>query len=374
MAVEAAGSPGDPRDDDGERPPQVVTTSAWSLRTVALVGLFLLAVFYTLKVARPVALPIVLALLVSLLLNPLVRVLSGLRLPRAVAAGLVVLGLLGLLGVAGYQVADPASDWMARAPGDMRRLEWELRQILTPVEKVSEATQSVERLTQMDGDGERSPEVRVEGQSLARKLFQNARQALTTLLLTVILSYFLLAMGETFLRKIVKVMPTLTDKRRAVEIARQLEGDLSAYLATITLINSCLGFAVGLAMWALGMPNPMLWGVMATFLNFIPYLGAIVGVAVVGLVAVLTFDGLVPSLLPPLSYLLLTGIEGYFLTPLIVGRRLTLNPLAILIGLLFWGWLWGIPGALLAVPLLASLKILCDHVDRLQPLGEMLGN
>jgi predicted PurR-regulated permease PerM len=127
-------------------------------------------------------------------------------------------------------------------------------------------------------------------------------------------------------------------------------------------------------MWALGMPNPMLWGVMATFLNFVPYLGAIAGIAVVALVALLTFDGLMPSLLPPLVYFLLTGIEGYFVTPMIVGRRLTLNPLAILVGLLFWGWLWGIPGALLAVPILASLKILCDHVDRLQPLGEMLGD
>jgi predicted PurR-regulated permease PerM len=126
-------------------------------------------------------------------------------------------------------------------------------------------------------------------------------------------------------------------------------------------------------MHLLGLPNPMLWGVMATVLNFVPYLGAMVGIAVIAAVAALTFETPSEYFLPPLVYFLLTAIEGYFLTPIIVGRQLTLNPFVILLGLFLWGWMWGIPGAVLAVPMLASFKIVCDHIPPLTPVGEFLG-
>ncbi len=184
-----------------------------------------------------------------------------------------------------------------------------------------------------------------------------------------VLLYFLLASGDLFLRKLIRVLTTLEDKKRAVEIARRLQEDISLYLLTITLINLGLGVAEGIAMHLLGMPNPLLWGVIAAILNFIPYLGAMVGMAVIAAVAALTFQTPGQILLPPLVYFLLTAAEGYLITPHIIGRRLTLNPVMILLGLIFWGWMWGIVGAIVAVPLLVSFKILCDHIPQLGTHG-----
>jgi predicted PurR-regulated permease PerM len=188
-----------------------------------------------------------------------------------------------------------------------------------------------------------------------------------------ILLYFLLVSGDLFLRKLVRVTPTLAGKRKAVEVAHRVQGDLARYLATITAINVGLGVAGGLAMALLGMPNPALWGAMAALFNFVPYVGAVVGTGIVGVVAALTFGDGPRWLAAPLVYFALTGLEGYLVTPMILGQRLRLNPVAILLGLLFWGWLWGIAGAFLAVPLLVALKILSENLPRLEPVNEFLG-
>jgi predicted PurR-regulated permease PerM len=187
-----------------------------------------------------------------------------------------------------------------------------------------------------------------------------------------ILLFMLLASGDLLLRKLVAAVPRFTDKRRCVEVVRCIERDISVYLLTITVINCGLGLGVGLALWAVGMPNPALWGALAAALNFIPYLGAICGVAIVGLVALISLDPTVHALLAPASYLALTALEGYILTPHILGRRLSLDPVLILVSLLFWGWLWGVTGALIAVPLMAAAKIACDHSERLAAVGRLL--
>jgi predicted PurR-regulated permease PerM len=188
-----------------------------------------------------------------------------------------------------------------------------------------------------------------------------------------ILLYFLLASGDLFLLKLVRVLPRFEDKKIAVTIVHEVRHDVSHYLLTITLINIGLGVATGIAMFWLGMPNPLLWGVMAASFNFIPYLGAMASAIILTLVALLTFDELGRILLVPGVFLVLTSLEGGFVTPAIVGRRLTLNPVAIFVWLTFWGWLWGVPGMLLAVPMLAILKIVCDHVQPLNSVGEFLG-
>jgi len=157
-----------------------------------------------------------------------------------------------------------------------------------------------------------------------------------------------------------------------VEMVREMEDDVSFYLLTISLINAGLGIAIGTAMYLLGMPNAVLWGVMAALFNFVPYLGALVGAGVVGLVALLTVEQPLAALLPPLVYLTLTSIEGYLVTPAMLARRLTLNPIAVFLSLILWTWVWGIGGALLAVPLLATFKICCDHIEPLKPIGTML--
>lgn len=348
------------------------------VRSVALTGLLVLAVFYTLYFGRPFFLPLVLALLLNLILSPVVTSLTKLHIPASAAAGIVVLALLGALGGGAYLLVEPAGEWMEKAPQSMARIEDRLRELKEPVEKVSRATQEVEKLTDVEGDdgggGRREvQQVQMEKESLSVALLRRASGVAAGLAVVLVLLYFLLASGNLFLRKLIRILPTLADKKRAVDIARQLQRDLSRYLGTVTLINIGLGVAVGVAMHFLELPNPMLWGTMATVLNFVPYLGAMVGVVVIAGVSLLTLDSVGQAAIPPLVYFSCTALEGYFVTPMILGRSLTLNPVMILLSLLLWGWLWGIVGAVLAVPMLAVFKILCDHIKGMQPLGEFLG-
>jgi predicted PurR-regulated permease PerM len=342
------------------------------VRSAALTGLLILAVFYTLYFAQAFLLPVVLAVLLKFLLSPLVEGLRRLRVPEWAGAGLVVLALLGILAGSLYLLFEPALEWLDRAPASLERVAEKLEGLRGPVEQVNRATEEVERLTTRGGEEGRRT-VQIEAQSLSGALLSQAQAIFAGVAVMLALLYFLLASGDLFLRKLIRVLPTFDDKKRAVDIARALQSDVSVYLSTITLINICLGLAVGIAMHLLGMPNPMLWGVLATVLNFIPYLGAIIGIGVMALVAALTFDTPAQVVLPPLAYFGLTSAEGYFVTPTILGRRLTLNPVMILLGLIFWGWLWGIPGAVLAVPMLASFKIFCDHIKPLATIGEFLG-
>jgi len=339
----------------------------------ALTGLFTLATFYTFYFARIVLLPVVLALLFSLLLSPLVGGLRRLHIPHRLGAGLVVLALMGLLGGSVYMLIDPAAAWIDQAPSTLARIEHKVRQFKKPIEKAGQASRKVEELTGMKSEEKPETEVQVEEESLSELFLTGAKKTFAGLIMVVVLLYFLLASGDLFLRKLVRVLPHPEDKKRAVEIARRLRQDISIYLRTITIINIGLGVAEGTAMHLLGMPNPMLWGVMATVFNFVPYLGAMAGIVVIAAVATLSFETPAQYILPPIVYFLLTALEGYFITPVIVGRRLTLNPVVILMGLFLWGWIWGIPGAVLAVPMLASFKIVCDHIPPLTPVGEFLG-
>jgi predicted PurR-regulated permease PerM len=204
-------------------------------------------------------------------------------------------------------------------------------------------------------------------------ILQQTPGFLFSILLTIILVYFLLASGDRFLYDLVRSLPHLEAKRRAVEISREIEHNVSSYLATISLINFVLAVAVAVAMYFLGMPNAILWGAMAGLFNFIPYLGAMLTMLILTLVALITFDSPLYAMLVPAVFFALNLMEAYIATPIIVGRRLLLNPVMIFVGLMFWFWLWGIAGGLLAVPILAAFKIVCDHVPSLQPLGAFLG-
>jgi predicted PurR-regulated permease PerM len=197
---------------------------------------------------------------------------------------------------------------------------------------------------------------------------------LANVLVMFILLYFLLASGDQFLRKLVRIAPRFEDKRRAVEIAHDIEQRISVYLQTITLINLGLGISVAIAAYFVGLPNAPLWGFLAFALNFIPYLGALIGIAISFVISLLTFDSLGHALVLPAIYLGYNIIEGNFVTPYILSRILTLNTVIVFFSIMFWTWLWGIPGALLAVPILATFKIVSDHVDFLRPVGDFIGD
>jgi len=339
-------------------------------RSGALWGLFTLALLGALYMARTVVLPVVLAVLVSLLLAPVVRVLERLKVPRWLGAALLVAGLVAAVGGGIYSLAGPASDWLSRAPTTLRRAEAKLKRIKAPVEKVSRATEQMERMA--DVDGSKTQQVEVAKPSLSGNLMNLTLSVAGAVAVSLILLYFLLASGDRFVRKAANLLPGAGSKHRSVLLAKRLERSISTYLLTITLINTVLGLAVGGLLWLLDMPSPMLWGAMAGLLNFIPYLGAMVGVVIVSLISFLTFDSMTAMLAPPAIYFALTSIEGSFITPMILGRSLRMNPLVIFVAIIFWGWMWGVAGALLAVPLVATAKIVCDHVESLRPIGVLL--
>jgi predicted PurR-regulated permease PerM len=340
---------------------------------VAVKGLFILALFYTFYFARSFLLPIVLAILLSLILYPAVRWLKRIAIPEPLGAAIVVLTLSGVLGTALYQLFEPASDWLAKMPRITEQIERKLWNVRKSMAEVSKAAQKVEALTSVDGQAtQRQPQVVSSEPSLMSRVMTGTQNMLIAAGATLVLLFFLLASGDLFMRKLVRVLPTLTDKKKAVGLARTIQSAMAQYLFTITCINVGLGVATALLMHLLGMPNPLLWGVMVALFNFIPYVGAAASGIILTIVAFVTFSDLNDVLLVPLLYFSLETIEGQFITPYLTGRSLTLNPVMIFVSMLLWAWLWGVVGALMAVPILMTLKIFCDHIDSLHGVGEFV--
>lgn len=342
------------------------------IRSVAITGLFVLAVFYTLYFARPFFLPIVIAVLLDFLLSPIIRFLKRVRVPESVGAAIVVAALLGLIAGGIWALSEPAKSWIARAPASIHRVQERLRAVRGPVEQVTKTADEVEAAT--DIAKKDVPQVVVRGPTMSERLFGSTQTLLIGAFETLVLLYFLLAVGDLFLQKLINVLPRLKDKKKAVTIARETESSISTYLFTVSLVNVGLGLVVALAMLIVGMPNPLLWGALAGFAEFVPYLGASVMLIVLSLAGISNFPDVGHALLVPGTYLAINLIQANFVSPLVLGRRLTLNPVAILVNLVFWWWLWGVGGAFVAVPLLATFKIFCDHIESLAPIGEFLGN
>lgn len=345
--------------------------SALDPRTVGIMGIFLLGILYTLYFARAFLLPITIATLLNFLLSPAVRALKRLRLPEPVGGALVVLGLLGLSGLGVYQIAGPAQEWLAKGPASLSQAWSRLEGLRRPVERVTHTAEQVEQAT--SSRGEQPREVVVRGPTFGTRLFGATQSVLTASLGVVILLYFLLATGDLFLLKLVRVLPQFGDKRKAVSIIKETETSISRYLVTVAMVNLGQGIVVGLVMYLIGMPNAALWGVLAGAAEFIPYVGPLTLVVILALAGLVTFDHVGHALLVPGAYLVVTLLQSNVVTPMVLGHRLALNPVAIFIGLAFWLWMWGLPGAFMAVPLLATLKICCDHIEMLAPVGEFLG-
>lgn len=342
------------------------------LRTGGIAVLALSVVFTVLYLGKEVFLPIVLAVILKILLDPVVRWLGRFRLRPPIAAAIVLVGILALLVGGSYRLSAPVQEWLVKAPRTLDQAGRRLRTVLRPMEQVNRAAESVQDVTSPAAQG--TQEVVIRGPRLSEQLYGTTTVVLVGAAETLLLLYFLLASGDLFLLKLTRVLPALGDKKKAVAIARETEASISAYLGTLFLLNLGLGVCVALAMWALGMPNPLLWGVAAALLEFVPYLGAMAMMVILTVVALATFPDLGRALLVPATYAMINLVQSSVVSPLLMARRLTLNPVALLVGLMFAYWIWGVAGAFLAVPMLATCKILGDHVEGLAPVGEFLGN
>ncbi|MEO7457484.1 MAG: AI-2E family transporter [Gemmatimonadaceae bacterium] len=340
-------------------------------RSIEATLLTVLALLYSLYFARTFLIPIVFAVLLNFLLSPLIRVFARFRVKPPIGAALVVLLVVGGIGTIIYELAGPAQRWASDAPQSFTTAQSRLRKYIRPVQQVS---RNVERAADAVGGPEKkAPAVVVQGPTVASRLFGTTQRFVAGLAEVLILLYFLLAGGDLFLQKLIKVLPHFSDKVKAVEIARATESAVSAYLTTTLLLNLAEGAVVALVLWALGMPNAVLWGSLVVCLEFVPYLGALTAIAVFTIAGLSAFPELARALLIPGSFLAINILQSNFVSPMLLGQRLTLNPVAIFVGLSFFFWIWGVPGAFLAVPLLATFKIFCDHIESLAAIGEFLG-
>jgi len=325
-----------------------------------------------LALGRAFFIPIALALCFQALLTPAVRGLGRLRIPAPAGAAVVVVGALAVLVVGGWALSGPASEWVDQAPSNIATARRKLREIGRPLDRLTAAAEgSPATAAPPPAPSQAAPSPAVP--SLFAQLLGRATTVVAGGLQVIVLVYLMLAAGNMLFRKLVKLLPAPDDLRTATDILNKTERIVANYLTITALINVGQGIAVGLAMWAIGMPDPFIWGVVTFVLEFIPYLG---GVVIVGLLLIdgfSVFPGLGRVLLAPAIYLVISMLQNNVVSPYVYGNRLKLNPLAVMIFVLFWWFIWGIPGVFLAIPIAATLKVLGDQVPGLSPLGELLG-
>ncbi len=341
-------------------------------RTIFLGGLFLLALLAALYVASPIVLPVVLAIVLKLLLQPLVRLSDRLGVPHGLSAVLAILLLALSLAALASGVAGPAASWAGKLPEAIPQIQQRLAFLARPI---ATAEWMIGQLEGIAGGGPGVPQApSAHSFNVMGALFSGTTTVAAGLFTTLVVLFYLLVSGETFLRRFVEILPGFAEKRRAVEITLDIERNISAYLITVTLINAIVGVLTLLVMWAFGVANPLLWGLVAFVVNFVPILGPMVALVIFLMASVLSLGVTWWAVLPVGLYFLIHVVEGELVTPMLMARRFTINPVAVILALLFWYWMWGVPGAILAVPMLAITKIVCDDIRPLRAFGHFLEN
>jgi predicted PurR-regulated permease PerM len=317
--------------------------------------------------------PVALAVLLYAMLSPVVA--AGVRfgIPRGVTTAALLLLVVMLVVLTSFALADPAADWIDRAPRSFDEIKRKLASLTRSLKEIEDATQEVQNLGATGSEEAPALEVVVKETGLSTTVFIGTGQFLVGLLVTVVLSAFLLATGGRVGRDLAGLLPRFGDRRRLMRITLEIKREISHFLLTVTIINIGLGLAAAGVCWAVGLPNPLLWGVVCGVLNYLPFVGPTMSLAIVSLVGLLTFPHWTEALLAPALILGLNVIESQFVTPTLLALRLSLSPVIVFLAILLWGWLWGIAGVLLAVPLLTMAKITCDHVPALKALGRVLG-
>ncbi|MGO9824153.1 MAG: AI-2E family transporter [Terriglobales bacterium] len=343
--------------------------------TIGILILALIAAIYTLYVGKEVALPLAMALILKLLFQPIMHVLSDrLRLPQIVSALLVIVCLFFAIFAGAFALSGPATNWLQKGPDVIPALKEKLAVLRQPIDYLQKGFQQIEEEVSTTRDGADTPTVTVkQSAAVGSWLAIGTATVLARTVATLIILFFLLASGDRLMRGFIEVLPRFADKRQAVEIAAEIQRQIGGYLLTITAMNIVVGLTTGLVMWECGLGDPLLWGSGAFLLNFVPILGPLVGVGILLLAGIVALDWPWHALLPASLYLSIHIAEGEAITPMLLSKRFTLNPVLVILSLFFWYALWGVPGALLAVPILAIVKILCDRIDPLEPIGHIIG-
>jgi predicted PurR-regulated permease PerM len=334
-------------------------------RTIFQGILCVIAVLACLYIAQAIVLPVVLAIVLKLLLQPLVNLLERVRVPKPVGALIALAVLFSVFVGLGMLLSSPAAEWASGLPQAWPQLQEKFAFIKDPVEHLQRT------LDQM-GVQLGSPAALLSSPvGMVTAVFSGTGTVAAHLLETLLVLFYLLVFGETFLRRLVEVLPTFANKREAVEISLHIERDLSVYLLTITVINAA-GCATAGVLWLCDVAAPVLWGVVAFCLNFVPILGPFCGIILFLAVGLISMGPVWAALLPAALYFGIHVIEGEIVTPMLLANRFTINPMAVILSLIFWYWMWGVPGAILAVPMLAIIKIICDRLRPFRAFGHLL--
>jgi predicted PurR-regulated permease PerM len=348
------------------------TKSSNKTQTFFVGGLFVLAILYTLYLSADFLLPVFLAAFVGLLLAPVVKLLRYLRIPVFIGSAIALAATLVFLFGLATIVSEPLANFLQSVPTYVNLAQSSVNTLFGPLQQLAQTSQSVNKLIEPGNASQIVVGLKQEG--LLQYLFTQTPGMLSKVVVVIVLSYFLLVYGQTFLRKVVYVAPRFEDKRRAVEIAHEIQWTISRYLISVSLLNFGLGIVVGTIAGLTGIGNPWVWGGVAFFLNYIPFLGAACGILATLVAGFIHSPYSLYAVLPATSYLAASVLESNLITPHVLGRWMTVNPVAIFVSFLFWGWIWGIPGMLLAVPILGILKIFCSKLPKLNPIAEFLGD
>jgi predicted PurR-regulated permease PerM len=339
----------------------------------ALLVVATLGVGFTLWAAQGLLLPVLLAMFFALIGNPIIRVLQRAYVPRFVSALLVlVLGLAGA-GLLAQQLIVPAGEWIRQVPREMHDLAPKLRNLAKPVQEANKAAENIARAAGGENMAKPVQVVRTEVNDPNRALTATPRM-IAAVLAVVLLTFFFMVYGQSLQRNAIALLPGRQQKKLTVEILQSIEHEMSRYVLTISIINILVGLALAGALFWLGVPGDeaLLWGTMAAILNYAPYVGPLIGIMVMLLMGFVAFDDMWQSLLPAAIYLGLHTIEGQFVTPIVLGARMALSPLVLILALMVFGWLWGIVGLLLAVPLLVCVKIVLTKIEGMEGWARLL--
>ncbi len=332
----------------------------WAL--VIIVGL------YTCYFASSLLLPIVMAAFFAMLLSPLINRAPLRWLPRSLAALFLVAALVGSLGAVTVFVAPSAGEWARNVPFLLREAAPKLKTMIEPLEDARRASESFDELTGGNADDSERVVIRPP----TTDLLSTTPKVLGSVLAVLLLTFTFLVYGDDLLNKLLRLRRTRAQKRLTADIVQQIQSDLSRYVLTISATSAMLGGVTAAYLWYLGADDPLLWGVLAAALNLTPIAGPLVMASLLALVGLSQFDTVGAALLPAAGYVMFNALESNLLTPMLLGRTMRINPLAIILWLLLWGWVWGVVGLLVAVPMLVCLKIVASRVEAWQGWAKLL--